>query len=147
MEYLPHELVPQISVLKYSIVDVRCTNQNGRQFVVEMQMLWLRFMTEIEDSLEEIPEELLQNSIIKEAVDYLQESGFTKGELATCGKYWDDIRSEMILMNAAKAESVAEGRTEEIIEMIKRAIKNGLDNELIKTSTGLTGKEINDLRN
>ena len=35
-------------------------------------------------------------------------------------------------MNAAKAEDVAEGRTEEIIEMIKRAIENGLDNELIK---------------
>lgn len=110
-------------------------------------MLWLRFMTEIEDDPEEIPEELLQNPIIKEAVDYLQESGFTKGELATYDKYWDDIRSEMILMNAAKAEGLAEGRAEGIIEMIKRAIKNGLDNELIKTSTGLTEKEIKDLRN
>ena len=53
----------------------------------------------------------------------------------------------MLSMNAAKAEGVAEGRTEEIIEMIKRAIENGLDNELIKTSTGLTEKKINDLRN
>ena len=40
VEYLPHELVPQIPVLKYSIVDVRCTDQNERQFIVEMQMLW-----------------------------------------------------------------------------------------------------------
>lgn len=39
VEYLPHELVPEIPVLKYSIVDVRCTDQNGRQFIVEMQML------------------------------------------------------------------------------------------------------------
>ncbi len=231
VEYLPHELVPEIPVLKYSIVDVRCTDQNERQFIVEMQMLWtdafksrvlfnaskayvqqlgkgkvyeslqavyslnlvnetfeptitdfyhhykivhqqhpdkilkglelvfielpkfkakniserkmqllwLRFMTEIEDSSEEIPEELLQDPIIKEAVDYLQESGFTKGELVTYDKYWDDIRSEMTLMNAAKREGIE--------EVIRNAIKMGLDNEMIKALSGLTDKEINDLRN
>jgi predicted transposase/invertase (TIGR01784 family) len=254
VEYLPHELVPEIPVLKYSIVDVRCTDQNERQFIVEMQMLWtdafksrvlfnaskayvqqlgkgkiyeslqpvyslnlvnetfeptitdfyhhykivhqqypdkflkglelvfielpkfkakniserkmqllwLRFMTEIEDSSEEIPEELMQNPIIKEAVDYLQESGFTKGELATYDKYWDDIRSEMTLMNAAKAEGLAEGREEGIkegreegikegiiegieegkkitmLEIAKKAIENGLTNDFIKQFTGLT---------
>lgn len=231
VEYLPHELVPEIPVLKYSIVDVRCTDQNGRQFIVEMQMLWtdafkrrvlfnaskayvqqlgkgkvyeslqpvyslnlvnetfeptisdfyhhykivhqqhpdkflkglelvfvelpkfkakniserkmqllwLRFMTEIEDSSEEIPEELLQNPIIKEAVDYLQESSFTKGELVTYDKYWDDIRSEMTLMNAAKRE----GRE----EIVKKAIEIGLTNDIISQLTGLTYNEINDLRN
>ncbi|MCX6880655.1 MAG: Rpn family recombination-promoting nuclease/putative transposase [Verrucomicrobia bacterium] len=40
LEYLPAELVPEIPVLKHSIVDVRCRDQNGRQFIVEMQMLW-----------------------------------------------------------------------------------------------------------
>jgi len=255
VEYLPHELVPEIPVLKYSIVDVRCTDQNGRQFIVEMQMLWtdafksrvlfnaskayvqqlgkgkvyeslqpvyslnlvnetfepiitefyhhykivhqqhpdkylkglelifvelpkfkakniserkmqllwLRFMTEIEDNSETIPEELLQNSIIKEAVDYLQESGFTKEELATYNKYWDDISSEMTLMNAAKAEGLAEGRAvgreegreegieegkkSSITQMAKNAIKNGLSNDLIRQFTGLTDIEIDNLRN
>ena len=243
VEYLPHELVPEIPVLKYSIVDVRCTDQNERQFIVEMQMLWtdafksrvlfnaskayvqqlgkgkeyeslqpvyslnlvnetfepritdfyhhykivhqqypdkilkglelvfvelpkfkakniserkmqllwLRFMTEIEDNSEDIPEELLQNPIIKEAVDYLQESGFTKGELATYNKYWDDISSETTLMNAAKAEGLAEGREEGkkmvIIEMAKKAIENGLANKMIRQLTGLTDNEIDNLRN
>ena len=251
VEYLPHELVPEIPVLKYSIVDVRCTDQNGRQFIVEMQMLWtdafksrvlfnaskayvqqlgkgkvyeslqpvyslnlvnetfeptitefyhhykivhqqhpdkylkglelvfvelpkfkakniserkmqllwLRFMTEIEDNSETIPEELLQNSIIKEAVEYLQESGFTKEELATYNKYWDDISSEMTLMNAAKAEGLAEGRAvgreegieegkkSSITQMAKNAIKNGLSNDLIRQFTGLTDIEIDNLRN
>ncbi len=243
VEYLPHELVPEIPVLKYSIVDVRCTDQNGRQFIVEMQMLWtdafksrvlfnaskayvqqlgkgkvyeslqpvyslnlvnetfeptitgfyhhykivhqqhpdkflkglelvfvelpkfkaknisnrkmqllwLRFMTEIEDNSEEIPEELLQNLIIKEAVDYLQESGFTKGELAAYNKYWDNISSEMTLMNAAKAEGLAEGREEGkkmgIIEMVKKTIESGLTNDLIKQLTGLPDNQINNLRN
>ncbi len=40
LEYLPAELVPEIPLFKNSIVDVRCMDENGRQFIVEMQMLW-----------------------------------------------------------------------------------------------------------
>ena len=38
IEYLPSELTPTIPEKKNSIVDVRCTDQTGRQFIVEMQM-------------------------------------------------------------------------------------------------------------
>lgn len=40
LEYLPAELVPEIPLLKNTIVDVRCTDTLGRQFIVEMQMYW-----------------------------------------------------------------------------------------------------------
>ena len=40
MEYLPSDLVPDNPLRKYSIVDVRCRDKHGRQFLVEMQMLW-----------------------------------------------------------------------------------------------------------
>ncbi len=40
VEYLPAELVPQTPTLKDTIVDVRCKDQIGRQFIVEMQMYW-----------------------------------------------------------------------------------------------------------
>ena len=40
IEYLPAELVPVTPLRKNSIVDVRCKDQLGRQFLVEMQMLW-----------------------------------------------------------------------------------------------------------
>ena len=40
VEYLPAELVPDNPVRKYSIVDVRCRDKRGRQFLVEMQMVW-----------------------------------------------------------------------------------------------------------
>jgi predicted transposase/invertase (TIGR01784 family) len=38
--YLPVKLVPEIPIFKNSIVDVRCFDENGKQFIVEMQMLW-----------------------------------------------------------------------------------------------------------
>ena len=40
VEYLPSELVPQTPLRKNSIVDVRCKDKRGRQFIVEMQMVW-----------------------------------------------------------------------------------------------------------
>jgi len=40
IEYLPAELAPTIPLFKYSMVDVRCLDNMGRQFIVEMQMLW-----------------------------------------------------------------------------------------------------------
>jgi predicted transposase/invertase (TIGR01784 family) len=40
LEYLPAEQVPHLPLLKNSLVDVRCKDQLGRQFIVEMQMNW-----------------------------------------------------------------------------------------------------------
>ena len=40
IEYLPSELVPDISGKKYSIVDVRCRDNLKCQFIIEMQTSW-----------------------------------------------------------------------------------------------------------
>jgi predicted transposase/invertase (TIGR01784 family) len=40
IEYLSAEQVPAIPVLKRPIVDVKCTDQQGRIFIVEMQIEW-----------------------------------------------------------------------------------------------------------
>ena len=41
IEYLSGELLPMLpGVLKNSIVDVRCTDSAGRNFIVEMQLYW-----------------------------------------------------------------------------------------------------------
>lgn len=40
LEYLSPELIPVNPDKKDTIVDVRCTDNNGRQFLVEMQMYW-----------------------------------------------------------------------------------------------------------
>ena len=41
IEYQTGELIPELTdILRYSIVDVRCKDEDGRQFIVEMQMFW-----------------------------------------------------------------------------------------------------------
>jgi predicted transposase/invertase (TIGR01784 family) len=40
IEYQTNELLPELDILRNSIVDVRCTDSTGRQFIVEMQLFW-----------------------------------------------------------------------------------------------------------
>mgnify|MGYP006324425783 FL=1 len=40
LTYLPTEQIPRIPSLKNTIVDVKCTDQSGRIFIIEMQMTW-----------------------------------------------------------------------------------------------------------
>lgn len=43
VEYLPSEMVPENPGKKDSVVDVRCKDQKGRQFIVEMQLYWNQY--------------------------------------------------------------------------------------------------------
>ena len=43
VEYWPSELVPENPGKKDSVVDVRCEDQQGRQFIVEMQLYWNQY--------------------------------------------------------------------------------------------------------
>ena len=40
LTYLPTEQVPVIPEFKRTIADVKCTDAQGRVFIVEMQMNW-----------------------------------------------------------------------------------------------------------
>jgi predicted transposase/invertase (TIGR01784 family) len=40
IEYMDSEIMPDLPGLKRSVVDVRCFDNIGRQFIVEMQMYW-----------------------------------------------------------------------------------------------------------
>ena len=234
LNYLPSEQVPDIPVIKNSIVDVRCKDASGRQFIVEMQMqwtssflqrvlfnaskayvrqldrsfkfeslqpvyalsllnenfqpskeeyfhhyqivniedtgqqieglefvfvelpkfkarnitekklqvLWLRFLTEIDESITNAPADLLENIEISEALENLKTSAFTKAELEAYDKYWDSVRVELTM----QSEYYNKGLTEGIIEIARNGIVAGFPNEIIKTMTKLTDDQINELR-
>ncbi|MDR0307490.1 MAG: Rpn family recombination-promoting nuclease/putative transposase [Chitinispirillales bacterium] len=40
LEYQTPEMLPELELLKYSIVDVKCVDGKGRAFIVEMQLYW-----------------------------------------------------------------------------------------------------------
>ena len=73
-------------------------------------MLWLRYMTEINEQTREIPEELLENPDVQKAVKSLEESAFTEAQLAGYEKFWDTISVEKTLINGAEKKGLERGK-------------------------------------
>ena len=265
VEYLTPEMVPDNPLRKFSIVDVRCKDQRGRQFIVEMQMvwspefmqrvmfnsakayvrqldkkedyrllepvyslnlvndvflkdvpeyyhyyrmvhekhtekvidglhlvfvelpkftphtmnekkmqvLWLRYLTEIYGYMETVPQELLDNPEINKAMEVVEESAFSPEQLLGYDKFWDIIRTETTLYNSGvrqgreegeaiglekgreegreegRAEGREEGRVEGRKEGLRQTARNlksmGLGIADIQKATGLSEEEIRDL--
>jgi len=233
IEYQTGELLPEIEELRLSIVDVRCTDSEGRHFIVEMQMywseifrsrvllnaskayvmqldrakkyellqpvyslnfinkifekspemrdeyyhhykivnikdtgkqikglefvfielpkfkpqnraekklheLWLRFLTEIDESTREAPQELLENIDTSEAVKYMEISAYTKEQLLTYDKFRDSIMTELGLID----DALKEGKKTVALNMLKL----GVSLDIVMQSTGFSEMEIRALQ-
>ena len=231
VEYLPAEMVPENPLRKNSIVDVRCKDARGRQFIVEMQMvwsqefkmrvlfnaskayvrqlgegqdyellqpvyslnlvneifepdmeqyyhyyrlvhsertdkvidglhlifielpkfkphnysekkmqvLWLRYLTEITERTRQAPQELLDNPEVKKALTELEESAFTDAELLGYDKFWDIISVERTLIGSVKRrydeglrKGLADGMEKGIAEGMEKGIAEGMQKGLEK---------------
>ncbi len=201
LEYLPSEQVPTIPAFKYTVVDVKCTDEQGRVFIVEMQIqwtdsfkqrllfnvskayirqlekgedyellrpvyglglinttfdpdeehwyhhykivnvqkpvveikdlqlvfielpkfkaknypekklkvLWLRFLSELNEKVNQAPSDWLEEPEIKLALDLAEEAAYTPAELEDYDRYWDAISIEKTLVNAAHRSGMAQG--------------------------------------
>ncbi len=248
VEYLNPELVPQNPLRKDSIVDVRCRDMRGRQFIVEMQMmwtsayrqrvlfnaskayvsqlemgsdygllqpvwslnlvndtfspsegyyhdfrivetqethevieglrfvfielpkftpkdhgqkqmqtLWLRFLTEIDEHTVEVPQELMETPEIHKAVTQLEESAFSEAQLRGYEKFWDMVSTAKMHISSSfqdgkaeglaegKAEGLAEGRSEERLAIARNMKAKGLPAATIAAVTGLSVREVGEL--
>ena len=112
----------------------------------KMMVLWLRYLTEIDEKTREVPRELLDNPDIRKAVAQLEESAFTKSQLAAYDKFWDTVSTEQTLIMSSRKEGRKEG---EAIGEKKERLKNargmkaeGIPSGLIAKITGLSLQEI-----
>ncbi len=116
----------------------------------KLQVLWLRFLTEINEQTETISEELLEDRDIKQAVSFVYEASLNKEEKLPYDKNWDRISSEKTILNEAKAEAKAEGIAEGIAEglvqskaeIAKKTKAMGMPKKDISNLTGLGEEEI-----
>ena len=130
----------------------------------KMHVLWLRYLTEIDENTREIPQELMDNPEIKKAVTQIQESAFSDAQLLGYDDFWDAVRVEKTIVSDAERKGMAQGIEKGIAQGIEKGIaqaevkwreeKNaiarnlkslGLTTEQIKAATGLTAEEIENL--
>ncbi|MDR0307457.1 MAG: Rpn family recombination-promoting nuclease/putative transposase [Chitinispirillales bacterium] len=223
LEYQTPELLPELDILKHSIVDVKCLDEAGRTFIVEIQLywsnsfrartllntaktysrqldsakkysdlrpvfslclvndvietddelsgkyyweygirekyhdkhipgfdfvfielpkfkpvnpahktmfdLWLSLLTQVDESTDEIPRELLENEKTKEAIKYLREGAYTRAQMQAYDGFKDMSMIEVSVRHDAEmkgeAKGIAKGREktlEEIMELIKQGV-------------------------
>ena len=123
----------------------------------KMQVLWLRFQTEIDEKSRRAPAELLDNPQTSQALEILEESAYTEAEMLDYDRYWDQVRRDKALMaehEAAMAErDAARAELGEIhaklgaaVEKLRQTARNlkamKFTNEQIAAATGLTVSEI-----
>ena len=264
IEYLPFELIPSMPLKKDTIVDVRCEDQQKRQFIVEMQMiwtadffkrvlfnsskayvkqlkkgedyedlqpvyslnlineaflndtdewyhdyglvefyfpdhviedmhvifielpkfkphsykdkkmmvLWLRFLTEIDEDTKVAPKELMENPETRKALDIVEESAYSDAQMAYYDHFWDMVSVERTLHSSVrrerekgkaeglaqgKAEGLAQGKAEGLAQGKAEGARNkaiasakamkadGMPASLIAKYTGLSEEQISDL--
>ena len=138
-----------------------------------MQVLWLRYLTEIDGYMETVPQELLDNPEINKAMEVVEESAYTPEQLLGYDKFWDIIRTENTLYNSGVRQGMEKGRLEgreegrlegmelgvqkgrkegreegqkdEKIANARKMKSYGLALEMISDITGLTIDEVRDL--
>lgn len=238
LEYATPEMVPENPGKKNSVVDVRCTDAKGRQFIVEMQMywnryfqqrvmlnaskavvkqldanenyrlikpvyclnlvndigfksapeefyhdyaivnvahtdriikglrfvfielpkfrphsikekkmavLWLRFLTEINRSTDEVPSELLENEETRKAVSLVEKSAMSEAQLDAYERFWMNVNDEEAFIETKYYEGREEGRAEERIANAQSLKENGVPIDVIAKSLSLTDEELSQI--
>ncbi|MBQ7188276.1 MAG: Rpn family recombination-promoting nuclease/putative transposase [Kiritimatiellae bacterium] len=55
----------------------------------KMQVLWLRFLTEIGEATKEAPQDLVDNPQVSQALGILEESAYNEAEMYAYDRFWD----------------------------------------------------------
>ena len=138
----------------YKIVNEKHTNKQikGLEFIFielpkfkpenraekKLHDLWLSFLTNVDEQTKEVPKELLENELTREAVEYMNRAAYTKEQLAAYDKWKIDIMTERGVISEAKKEKA--------IEIAKKLLKKGMSIEDITDATGLTEQQIEQLK-
>jgi predicted transposase/invertase (TIGR01784 family) len=123
----------QIKGLEFVFLELPKFKPQGRA-EKKLHDLWLRFLTDINEETKEVPKELLENELTREAVEYMKRAAYTKEELEAYDKWKIDIMTERSAINDARKEGLAEGLAEgEVIGMEKGKTEGRAEGETKKT--------------
>ena len=119
----------------------------------KMQVLWLRYLTEIDEKTREVSEDLMENPDISKAVGQLEESAFNDAQLLAYDKFWDMVSTAKMHLSSALRDGMekglkegrevglkegrAEGLKEGRAEGLKEGLEKGHEEERLKNAMNL----------
>ena len=126
----------------YRIVEVEETSQviEGLRFIFvelpkftpknygdkKMHVLWLRYLTEINEKTVEIPKELTANPDINEAITQLRESAFIPAQLLGYEKFWDVVSTAKMHLSSTLRDGFPKGQAMGMKVGMKAGMEIGL---------------------
>ncbi len=122
-------------------VDLRKYKERGCKAGKLLADLWLKYLTDIDDSTVDVAPELLANKDIAEALEIVERAAYSPAELEAYNKYWLDISTE----RTALAQSRQEGRQEEKFDIARQMKADNMPVDIIAKYTGLSAEVITDL--
>ena len=115
-----------------------------------MMVLWLRFLTEIDEDTQEIPSELLKDPEIGKAIEELEIFDFTDVELRVYDKFWDSVSVERTLLDDSYQKGLEEGRKvaelNKVLQIARNLLNLGLSISEIIEVTDLAQEQIEHLK-
>ena len=163
--HLVHDKAPKKALDGLHLIFVELPKFRAWNFAEKkMQVLWLRFLTEINEKTQSAPQELLDNPHVNEALEIVEESALSPAEIHEYDMFWDRVRREATAegnmrrttaaLQAAKAElevvqnerdaataerDAAVGKLRQTVRQMKA---NGLTADVIAKFTGMIPAEI-----
>ena len=124
----------------------------------KMQVLWLRFLTEIDrDGVDEVSQDLLDNPQTGQALEIVRESGMNDAERAAYEGFWDRVSIETtkksyyaeveakLSAEKSRADAAVEKLRQDKLQTAHNLKAMNLTNEQIAAATGLSVAEIDAL--
>ena len=113
----------------------------------KLQLLWLRFLREIDEKTTTVSQDLLAVPEIAQALELAEESAYTPGELNLYEGYWDQVSREKTLIMDKYAEGKAEGKDMRSAEIAINMLKDNEPLDKISRFTGLSEETIAKIKN
>lgn len=93
----------------------------------EMQQLWLRFLTEINEDTRKAPDELLTNPLTNKAVELMEEWGMTDVERYLYERDIDSVRIENAIIRGTKRHAMEKGMAKGMEKGMKKGMEKGIE--------------------
>lgn len=124
----------------------------------KMAVLWLKFLTQIDEDTTVVPQDLLDNPETSKALETVEEAAMTKSELLAYDDFWDKVGAERLLfidsnkisrekgfakgcavgLEEGRQEGRQEGREEARAEMVRLMLSKGMSLDQIASLTDLS---------
>ena len=95
-----------------------------------MHVLWLRYLTEINENTRKVSEDLLEVPEINKAVELIKESAFSDAQLLGYDAFWDAVRVENTIISDALKKGLTEGREKGLTEGRAEGLAEGREKGL-----------------